>query len=82
MNKKNSTVVGRFVRASACVDGNCVEVAALPGGMIGIRDSKDSIGTAPVLRFDRAEWESFLVGVAAGEFTYESLTTGALMASV
>jgi hypothetical protein len=77
-----SAVDGHFVRASTCVNGNCVEVAALPGGMIGIRDSKDSIATAPVLRFDRAEWESFLEGVAAGEFTYATLTTAAPMAAV
>jgi hypothetical protein len=79
-----SAVNGHFVRASTCVNGNCVEVAALPGGLIGIRDSKASIDTAPVLCFDRAEWEAFLEGVTAGEFTYAALTTAvaALMASV
>ena len=30
-------------------NGNCVEVASLPEGGIGVRDSKDSAG--PVLRF-------------------------------
>ena len=30
-------------------NGNCVEVAGLPGGQIGVRDSKDVTG--PVLSF-------------------------------
>jgi hypothetical protein len=82
MNKNGKAPLGVFVTASTCVGGNCVEVAALPGGLIGIRDSKNAAASAPVLRFDRAEWEAFLEGVAAGEFTYATLTTGALMASV
>jgi hypothetical protein len=39
-------------------NGNCVEVADLPGSWIGIRDSQDPGG--PVLRFTRAEWAAFL----------------------
>jgi len=41
-------------------NGNCVEVAELPGGWIGIRDSRDPGG--PVLRFTRAGWAAFLGG--------------------
>ncbi|MGH3178022.1 MAG: DUF397 domain-containing protein [Streptosporangiaceae bacterium] len=41
-------------------NGNCVEVAELPGSWVGIRDSRDPGG--PVLRFTRAEWAAFLRG--------------------
>ena len=47
-------------------NGNCVEVASLPDGGIGVRDSKDSEG--PVLRFTSDEWHAFLGGVRNGEF--------------
>ena len=47
-------------------NGNCVEVADLPGGAIGIRNSRDSAG--PVLRFTPEEWHAFLGGVRNGEF--------------
>ena len=47
-------------------NGNCVEVASLPGGEIGVRNSKDSAG--PVLRFTPDEWHAFLGGVRNGEF--------------
>ncbi|HUZ38959.1 MAG TPA: DUF397 domain-containing protein [Streptosporangiaceae bacterium] len=47
-------------------NGNCVEVADLPGGGIGVRDSKDSAG--PFLRFTPGEWHAFLGGVRKGEF--------------
>jgi len=47
-------------------NGNCVEVARLPGGTIGVRNSRDSGG--PVLRFTPDEWHAFLGGVRNGEF--------------
>lgn len=47
-------------------NGNCVEVAGLPGSQIGVRDSKDVTG--PVLRFTPAEWRAFLGGARNGEF--------------
>ncbi len=47
-------------------NSNCVEVADLPGGGIGVRDSKDPGG--PVLRFTPGEWHAFLGGVRKGEF--------------
>ena len=46
--------------------GQCVEVARLDDGRIGVRDSKNPGGA--VLRFTRAEWEAFLDGVAQREF--------------
>ena len=47
-------------------NGNCVEVASLPGGTIGVRNSRDSAG--PVLRFTPRQWHAFLGGVRNGEF--------------
>ncbi len=46
--------------------GNCVEVASLGGGMIGLRDSKNKQGS--VLRFTIPEWQAFLAGILDGEF--------------
>lgn len=47
-------------------NSNCVEVADLSGGGIGVRDSKDAEG--PVLRFTSGEWCAFIGGVRNGEF--------------
>jgi hypothetical protein len=47
-------------------NGNCVEVASLPGGEIGVRISRESEGA--VLRFSSDEWHAFLGGVRNGEF--------------
>jgi hypothetical protein len=47
-------------------NGNCVEVADLPGGGIGVRNSRDPEGL--VLRFTPDEWHAFLGGAQNGEF--------------
>jgi hypothetical protein len=47
-------------------NGDCVEVAGLADGLIGVRDSKDAAG--PVLRFTSSEWNAFIGGVRSGEF--------------
>jgi hypothetical protein len=47
-------------------NGNCVEVASLPDGLIGVRHSKDPEGA--FLRFTSGEWHAFLGGVRRGEF--------------
>jgi len=47
-------------------NGNCVEVASLPHGEVGVRNSRDSTG--PVLRFTPGEWHAFIGGVRNGEF--------------
>ncbi len=49
-------------------NGDCVEVASLPGGQIGVRDSKDTAGA--VLRFTPAEWRAFIGGARNGEFDH------------
>ncbi|MET8157909.1 DUF397 domain-containing protein [Sphaerisporangium sp. NPDC005289] len=43
---------------------NCVEVAALPSDIRGVRDSKRPEG--PVLRCARPAWDAFIVGVKDG----------------
>jgi hypothetical protein len=57
----------RWIKSSLSFsNSNCVEVASLPDGGIGVRDSKDSEG--PVLRFTSDEWHAFIGGVRNGEF--------------
>jgi hypothetical protein len=54
-------------RTSSFSDGgSCVEVS-LGREIVRVRDSKNRF--LPCLRFAGAEWESFLAGVAAGEFS-------------
>lgn len=43
--------------------GNCVEVAWLPGGKVGVRDSKHPGG--PALVFTPAQWRTFTSGLIA-----------------
>ena len=52
--------------------GSCVEVAALPGGAIAVRNSRYPSG--PALVYTRAEVAAFLTGVKNGEF--DDLYTG------
>lgn len=44
----------------------CVEVAFLDGGLVGVRDSKNR--TRPPLIFTTGEWSAFTGGVMDGEF--------------
>jgi hypothetical protein len=56
----------RWVKSSVSLsNGACVEVASLPGGHVGVRDSRDRGG--PVLRFTPGEWLAFLGGARNGE---------------
>ena len=49
----------RWIKSSrSFYHSNCVEVARLPDGRIGVRDSKDPGG--PILRFAPREWRGFL----------------------
>jgi hypothetical protein len=58
----------RWVKSSLSFsNGNCVEVVSLPGGTVGVRDSKDG-GAGPVLAFTRDEWAAFVGGCKGGEF--------------
>jgi hypothetical protein len=56
-----------WVRSSLSFsNGNCVEVAELPGGSVAIRNSRHPEGA--VLTFTQGEWEAFLGGARLGEF--------------
>ncbi|MFQ6326762.1 DUF397 domain-containing protein [Nocardia sp. CWNU-33] len=46
----------------------CVEIAHLNGGMVGVRDSKNPTG--PALVFTPGEWAAFMAGVHDGEFDH------------
>jgi Domain of unknown function (DUF397) len=46
-------------------NGNCVEVADLGAGRIGVRDSKAGAGSA-VLQFSQPDWAAFLTSVKDG----------------
>ena len=64
---KRSGSGAKWVKSSqSYANGNCVEVASLPGGAVGVRDSRKAAG--PVLRFTPGEWRAFLGGVRNGEF--------------
>lgn len=57
---------GTWVKSSySMTNGNCVEVAGLPGHVIGVRDSKAS-SQGHILRFAPREWDSFTVTVRSG----------------
>ena len=49
-------------------NGNCVEIAGLLDGEVGVRNSRDPEG--PVLRFTPDEWHAFLGGARNGEFDH------------
>lgn len=66
MNANNHNDVIWKKSARSGTNGNCVEVAALSGGHVGVRDSKDRSG--PVLTFTPGEWSAFVAGVRDGEF--------------
>jgi hypothetical protein len=50
----------------SAMEGNCVEMAALPGGAVALRNSRDPDG--PALIYTRAEIVAFLAGARDGDF--------------
>ncbi|WP_454194754.1 DUF397 domain-containing protein [Nocardia sp. Marseille-Q1738] len=57
----------RWFKSSHSGGGNeCVEVAWLDGGMVGVRDSKNPSGLALV--FTPGEWDALLAGAADGVY--------------
>lgn len=56
-----------WFKSTYSAGGNdCVEVAHVDGGMVGVRDSKNPAG--PALVFTPGEWQAFTAGVVDGEF--------------
>ncbi|GAB2693503.1 DUF397 domain-containing protein [Nocardia thraciensis] len=54
----------KSTRSSGSKD--CVEVAFLDRGLVGVRDSKNSSG--PALVFTPAEWDAFTARITNAEF--------------
>jgi hypothetical protein len=51
-------------KSSRSMGGDCVEVSSVPGGLIAVRDSKNSLG--PRLSFTADEWRAFTDNVRHG----------------
>jgi hypothetical protein len=64
MGKSQERVIDRVSPRQPCPE--CVEVAFLDGGPIGVRHSKNPAG--PALISTLGEWNAFTAGVTAGEF--------------
>lgn len=54
-----------FKSSLSFCNSNCVEVASLPDGGVGVRDSKNADG--PILRFTSDDWRTFLGQARLGE---------------
>ncbi|OXR42001.1 hypothetical protein B7C42_05985 [Nocardia cerradoensis] len=55
-----------FKSSRSHATGDCVEVAHLTTGAVGVRDSKNPTG--PALIFTPAEWDAFTTGLQDGKF--------------
>ncbi|WP_405968313.1 DUF397 domain-containing protein [Streptomyces sp. NBC_00015] len=59
----------RWIKSShSNAEGNCVEVAALVGGGVAVRNSRDPDG--PALVYTPAEVAAFVAGAKDGEFDH------------
>lgn len=57
----------KWVKSSlSFANGNCVEVADLGAGNVGVRNSRHPEGA--ILEFTPAEWQAFVGGVLIGDF--------------
>ncbi|MGW7047246.1 DUF397 domain-containing protein [Streptomyces avermitilis] len=64
-----SSLAARWIKSRhSNAEGNCVEVAALDGGGIALRNSRDPEG--PALVYTSAEIAAFLAGAKDGEFDH------------
>ena len=55
-----------WIRSSTCESNTCIEVLLRPDQVL-IRDSKNPDGAH--LEFSLSEWQTFLAGVTAGDFS-------------
>lgn len=55
-----------FKSTRSSAGSECVEIAHLDGGRVGVRDSKNP--HAGVLVFAPSEWDAFVSGTRDGEF--------------
>ncbi|MGK8487636.1 DUF397 domain-containing protein [Nocardia asiatica] len=55
-----------FKSSHSGTQADCVEVAFLNGGQVGVRDSKNPTGSALV--FAPSEWDAFTAAIQSGEF--------------
>ncbi|MFE9326572.1 DUF397 domain-containing protein [Nocardia sp. NPDC052278] len=62
----NFTGAAWFKSSYSQADQECVEVARLSNGGVGLRDSKNPTG--PALVFAPADWDAFMSCVHDGEF--------------
>ncbi|MET8873446.1 DUF397 domain-containing protein [Nocardia sp. NPDC004604] len=62
----NLTGAHWFKSSRSSTGSECVEVAWLEAGHVGIRDSKNPTG--PALIFTPTKWDTFTAGVHDGEF--------------
>ncbi|MEV7284388.1 DUF397 domain-containing protein [Streptomyces sp. NPDC093252] len=66
MSTPDSVGTARWIKSSySSGEGECVEVACLPGA-VAARDSKNPTG--PTLLFSREDWAGFIRGVNADQF--------------
>ncbi|MFJ1458322.1 DUF397 domain-containing protein [Nocardia sp. N2S4-5] len=66
MTTNDLSGTGWFKSSYSESGSQCVEVAWLPEGNVGVRDSKNPTG--PALTFTPSEWDAFAQGMHAGRF--------------
>jgi hypothetical protein len=72
LKSENAVAVTTWIKSSLShVNGNCVQIASLSDGQVGMRDSKDASGA--VLGISFREWKAFLGGIKNGEFDFRSV---------
>jgi hypothetical protein len=68
MSEELSHADWRKAKASGANNGNCLEVAPLSGGRVGIRDSESPEKPPFVVRPE--VWDAFIDGAKRGDFDF------------
>ncbi|MEU1734732.1 DUF397 domain-containing protein [Streptosporangium sp. NPDC020145] len=68
LNEELRTAAWRKATKSGPNQGNCLEVAPLSGGRVGIRDTEAPDQAPYVVR--AAVWDAFIDGAKQGEFDF------------